>query len=259
MTQKLLLLQNFTDKFALMADLKGNQYIVSEFFDLFIKVKKYGYIPRSGFALIQTLENFQFERKSALDIGCGETGIIAHYLRARNATKVTGLDIDYRVIDHAKNCSNKSTEIDWIVSNLFENIHNQYDVITCNPPQMPTPIEVRKSLKDLHDSPGDSGQETINEILKQGKIYLNKDGVIIMIIFDFLGIMESYNSKPSIKDNALAAGFQCETIASLKQKIRPGGKTEQNLDWIKFIYPKYVFNKDGEGYYHQVHIVKFHT
>ncbi|MBU4026509.1 methyltransferase, partial [Patescibacteria group bacterium] len=223
-------------------------YIISERYNIFIKVKHGGYIPSSGFLLIDSLGKFEFNGKSVIDIGCGETGILAHYLFAREASSVVGIDIDPSAIAHAKHSSNVSDYITWIVydaGNILTN--NKFDVIISNPPQMPMSFELRKQLKDWHDSCGDTGIELITQIIKRASTGLRSGGEIFILVFDFLGVRESYNNTLSIEEIGCRYGFSCEIIKSYPKTVRKGGQTEKSISWIKHVYPKYRFGRDTEG------------
>ncbi|EKD69940.1 MAG: methylase [uncultured bacterium] len=234
-------------------------YIVSEKYNLCITVKSNGYIPKSGFLLLSDLENIDFEGKSVVDIGCGETGIIPHYCHARGAQSVTGIDVDSSAIDHVCLSSNVSSQIKWIKSDIFDNCTGEFDYIISNPPQMPMMNAKRKLLHDNHDSPGETGQEVILRILEESVNKLKSSGAIVLLIFDFLGVMESYNNKLSIQEFARGQGYICDVVNSFSKSVRKGGQTEANIPWIKKIYPRYGFLEDAIGnLYYKVLLVKFY-
>lgn len=234
-----------------------NLYAVSDKFNLCIKIKHGGYIPKSGLLLANYLKQFDLESKTILDMGCGETGILAHYALARGAN-VTGVDIDPSAIVHARNSSNRSNEIVWIISDLFSNLNGcKFDIVISNPPQMPMPFEERKKLRDWHDSPGNTGRETIVRILETVPLYLNRRGEILILVFDFLGVKESFSPSPGLEEIGYRSGFSCEVVRSYSKPIRRDGQTEKNISWIKKIYPRYIFKKEEGNYYYNILIVKF--
>jgi len=237
---------------------EDNLYVASDNLALCIKARRNGYIPRSGLLLTDYLWQIDLTNTTVLDLGCGETGILAHYALARRAN-VTGVDIDPSAIVHVRNSSNKSGEITWIISDLFSNLNGcKFDVIISNPPQMPMPFEERRKLKDWHDSSGNTGQEAIIKILKTAPLHLNINGEIIILIFDFLGVKERFGPPLSIREISYQNGFSCEVVGSYPKLVRKDGQTEKNIPWIKKIYPEYYFEKDVEGNYrYNVLIVKF--
>jgi len=225
-----------------------NLYVVSEKLDICVKVKHGGYIPRSGLLFAECLNRFDFKDCAVADIGCGETGILAHYAFNCGADPVVGADIDPSAIAHARSSSDKSSKICWIISDLFSNLNGlKFDVIFSNPPQMPMPFKRRKDLKDWHDSSGSTGRETVLRIIEESPVYLRVKGRLYVLIFDFLGVEKSFNSCPSFKKVASQYNLSCRVISSYKKNIREGGQTQKSIPWIKEIYPKYKFKKDSSG------------
>jgi hypothetical protein len=53
------------------------------------------------------------------------------------------------------------------------------------------------------------------------------------------------------------SGFRCKVIERHKRDIRKGGKTEENIEWIRKIYPLYTFKKTSAGnYFHEILILE---
>jgi methylase of polypeptide subunit release factors len=261
MVQKnLRFLRTLSKDFFLMTERKqkDNIYIVSDNLDLCIKTKHDGYIPKSGLLLTDYLWQIDLDGMDILDLGRGETGILAHYAFARGAY-TTGVDIDPLVINHVRNSSNRSDKITWIISDLFSGLNGcRFDMVVSNPPQMPMPFEKRKKLKDWHDSSGNTGRETIVRILETASLYLNANSEILILIFDFLGVKERFSSFPSIEELGYQNNFSCEIVGLYPKTVRRGGQTEKNIPWIQKIYPEYNFGKNVEGnYYYNILIVKF--
>lgn len=208
--------------------------------------------------LTSSLNQFDFVHKKILDLGCGETGILAHYALARKASRVVGVDIDPSAISHAKNCSSKSHDVTWVVSDLFKNLcHNRFDIILTNPPQLPMSDKDRMTLIDWHDASGSSGRELIERLLHDAISYLEPGGEIFLLAFDFLGINESYNHSPSLSDVSRKLGYSVSVIETVSKQIRPGGKTEKSLPWIKQVYPRYTFQVNELGIHFKMSIVRF--
>jgi release factor glutamine methyltransferase len=67
-----------------------------------------------------------------------------------------------------------------IYSDLFENIHNKFDIIIFNPPYLPEDFREPKSSK-LNTTAGKKGNEIILRFLKQAKDFLEKDGILFLI------------------------------------------------------------------------------
>lgn len=245
--------QRFSNDFALLEDDAGNQFIESDNLNLSIKIRKGGYIPRSGLLLIDYLNSINIDG-DVLDIGTGETGILAHYMYARGTHNVIACDKDASAINHAKSASLFAENISWIISDIFSNIKKRlFDYIVSNPPQMPMPYK-----GNLHDYGGYDGRDTILEIIKNSPVYLSPNGRLFMLCFDFLGITENFNSDLSICMIASKYGLSCRVVKAYKKPIRRGGKTEESKQWINKIYPKYKFQKSSNGdVYYKIFILEF--
>ena len=254
--------KSLSDNFKLMKQKvegpKDKLYVVLDDFDLCIAIKKDGYIPKSALHLIKCVNQFDLAKKRVLDLGCGETGILAHYAFARKAKQVVGVDIDPSAIAHVKKASVKSSRIRWVVSDLFYNLGNcLFDIILTNPPQLPMSDYNRMELADWHDVSGPTGRELILRILKEGHRNLDHGGEIYMLIFDFLGITQSFNSMPGLAEISKELGYSCVVLQNFPVLIRVGGKIEKNLAWIRQIYPCYTFQQSELGLHYNISIVRF--
>jgi methylase of polypeptide subunit release factors len=118
-------------------DESGDKFFISEKLGIRLKIKPNGYTPRSGLHLLDILDTMSIGQR-VLDIGTGETGLIAHYLLSAGAKIVIASDIDTETIKHAKTASDKSSGITWLVSDVYDSIkdNNRFDLIVSNPPQM---------------------------------------------------------------------------------------------------------------------------
>jgi HemK-related putative methylase len=217
-----------------------------------LKIRKGGYIPKLGLILCQAISKI-VNNKKVLDLGTGETGLMAIFSAKYGATRVIGSDIDSYAVKWAKcnACLNNVTNSKWINSDLFKKIDGKFNLIISNPPQMPM---LRGSL---HDSGGKDGRRLINKIIKLTPKYLLPGGELIMVIFDFLGIDKDYGSGISIFQLLRKAGFKPSIIAKSKRLISPIGNTTKAISLIKKIYPKYTFTKNGQDeLYHEVCVVR---
>ncbi len=233
------------------------EYVVSVDLSICVNVKKGGYRPKSAFLLTSCLNQFNVEGKIVLDLGCGETGIIAHYALARGAKKVIGVDIDPSAIAHANRASLASCKIMWVVSDLFGNLgKRKLDMIITNPPQMPMSDVDRTRLLDWHDTSGPTGRELILKTLEEGRSFLNPHGEIFLLVFDFLGVKKSFNSSPSLFEIAESLGYSCEVLENYSRMVRLGGQTAKNLAWINEVYPRYEFRRRGGNISYGVSVVR---
>ena len=236
--------QKFSCSFSLVCDEQKNNFFVSKELDLTIKLKPNGYIPRSGLNMVEYLNGISIQGSVVYDIGTGECGLLAYYAKARGADKVIAIDKDVVAIIHAKTSSVISHDIFWIAGDTFSPITPAYkfDLIFSNPPQMPM-----QEVSLIHDYGGYDGREVLLRILSESSQYLNKTGSLFLLIFDFLGVTKQYNTSPTIIEIANNLGLDCNVRATYQRTIRNGGKTEQNLAWIRSVYPDYKFQQAADG------------
>lgn len=115
------------------------QYIVgwAEFFNLKFKVDERVLIPRPETEeLVQMiLDEHSNEQRSVLDIGTGSGTIAISLKNARSNWQLTASDISEKALElAAENAEQLGQEIDFIQSNVFENIQGKFDIIVSNPP-----------------------------------------------------------------------------------------------------------------------------
>ena len=123
--------------------LKGEavQYIIGnvDFYGYEFKVNSNTLIPRFETELlveksVNYINNFFEDRVSILDIGTG-SGCIAIALNKLVNSMVTAVDISNDALDVAKeNNVINNTDVNFIVSDVFSNVNDKYDVIISNPP-----------------------------------------------------------------------------------------------------------------------------
>ena len=132
-----------------------------------------------SYLLIKALEVKGNEK--ILDMGTG-CGIIALHL-AKKGCKVVAVDINEKAVENAKkNAKANGLKIDFRKSNLFEAINEKFDLIVFNPPYLPTKGE------DLAWDGGKDGIEIIKKFLEEAKNYLEKDGMIYIVLSSLCNI-----------------------------------------------------------------------
>ena len=131
------------------------QYIVGEvdFCGNILKVNKNVLIPRfeTEELVDQTIKyiNKFFDKKvDILDIGTG-SGAIAISLKKKVNSNVTATDISKEALDVAKeNAILNKVDIDFINTNIYENIDNKFDVVISNPPYIAYGEEIMDIVKN---------------------------------------------------------------------------------------------------------------
>ena len=117
------------------------QYIIGNvcFYGYDFKVNKNTLIPRFETELlvektINYINKYFDSNVSVLDIGTG-SGCIAITLNKEINSRVTAVDISKEALDVAKiNSINNDADVNFIISDVFSNINDKYDVIISNPP-----------------------------------------------------------------------------------------------------------------------------
>tara|TARA_B110000037_G_scaffold222668_1_gene298768 strand:+ start:7271 stop:7933 length:663 start_codon:yes stop_codon:yes gene_type:complete len=117
-----------------------------------------------------------------LDMGCGQIAILGQYQKIINPeTNVTSTDIykDF-LINAEENAKANNLDIKFVNSNLFENITEQYDLITFNPPYVPLSFKKKELLYNKITFSGEKGTDTINQFLQKASEHLKKEGLIFL-------------------------------------------------------------------------------
>lgn len=221
----------------------GNQIFHFREPEIILKIRESGYTPKSGVFVAECLNRYDIQG-NVLDIGTGETGFLAYYLKARGADRVTACDIDKDALDWAEQAEIHKLLVSWIVSDVFDSIGNgeRFDLIVSNPPQMPMPVP-----GDPHDYGGCNGRDIIVKIIKGCRERLKENGKLILLCFDFLGVLERLDSIPSLAEIIETEGLKYSIIGESEREVRKGGKTEENVEWIRKVYPKYQFQQNQQG------------
>lgn len=118
-----------------------------------------------------------------LEIGCG-TGVVSIAV-AKRAAQGIGVDINERAVENSRHNAElqRCTNVDFLVSNVFEEVKGKFDVIICNPPY--TKHEVKDTIDRMFWDPED---EMKREFFKKAGAYLNPNGRIYFGWADFADI-----------------------------------------------------------------------
>lgn len=145
--------------------------------------------------LLKKNKNLKF-----LEIGSG-SGINLETVFSLGIKKENIFSCDVNT-DAVKQC--KKLGFNCIVSNLFSNIKEKYDVIVFNPPYLPVDKNEPENSR-INTTAGKKGNEIIIRFLKQAKSRLNLQGKIFLI-----------TSSLSEKINFKNFGYKSKKIADLK-------------------------------------------
>lgn len=166
------------------------QYIVGDvnFYGYIIKVNKNVLIPRRETEELveKTLEYIKkhlSEEINILDIGTGSGCIPITLKKQLPKSKISALDISKEALELAKeNAILNNVEINYIQSDIFENIKEKYDCIISNPPYIRKDEEIMDIVKNnephLALYAEDNGLYFYKKIIKEAKKYVNQKFII---------------------------------------------------------------------------------
>ena len=138
------------------------------------------------------------EKVSVLDIGTG-SGAIAITIQKETDSKVLAVDVSEKALKIAKqNAKTLEADVDFVKSDLFENVEGKFDFIVSNPPYIETNVietledEVTLNEPILALDGGDDGLDFYRKIVKISPRYLNKGGKLYFEI--------GYNQAEALKN-----------------------------------------------------------
>lgn len=206
------------------------QYIIGEqeFMGLTFKVNSNVLIPRQDTeTLVEEAIKVCKSGMRVLDLCTGSGCIIISLMKNAPGIIATGSDVSKQALLVAKeNGKNHEADVEWIRSDLFDNITEQYDLIVSNPPYIPT-AEISGLMPEVRDfEPFDAldGREDglyfYREIIRKSKDYLNPDGYLYLEI--------GYNQGEAVSSLMREAGFAeievVRDLAGLDRVVKGKGK-----------------------------------
>ena len=204
---------------------KPLQYIMhtQEFMNLNFYVDENVLIPQPDtetlvLQAIKRIKQYENNNIKVLDL-CTGSGAIAISLAKEFENKnvqVYASDISDKALEVAKKNSKKNdVHINFINSNMFENIDEKFDIIVSNPPYIETET-IKKLSKDVQQEPhialdgGFDGLEFYKIIASEYEKYLNDNGTLLLEI--------GYNQKQSVIELFINRNVEC--IKDLAQNDR---------------------------------------
>lgn len=156
------------------------------------------------------LDNDNIKNIKILDLCTGSGAIAISLKKYLPNAKVYASDISQKALEIArKNANNNCVEINFINSNMFENIHEKFDIIVTNPPYIKT-MDIANLSKNVQAEPklaldgGIDGLKFYKIISKEIHKYLNKNGTLLMEIgYDQrVEVAKLFKNSKCIKDYA---------------------------------------------------------
>lgn len=161
-------------------------------FDFYVNKNVLAPRPETELLVEKTLSFIKNDYK-VLDL-CTGSGCIAisleKFLEEKDITAhIDAVDISTKALKVAKkNAKLNNSSVNFIKSDLFENVKEKYDIIVSNPPyinkqdMLSLDIEVKKYDPTLALYGGENGLYFYEKIIENCKNYLKKDGIILFEI-----------------------------------------------------------------------------
>lgn len=199
------------------------QYITGEqeFMGLNFKVNSNVLIPRQDTeTLVEEALKICQSGMRVLDLGTGSGCVIISLMKNARGMEAIGSDISKQALLVAKeNGKLHEVEVDWVRSNLYENISGRFDLIVSNPPYIAQAdlLGLMPEVRDFEPvgalDGGVDGLDFYRQIIAQGKDYLNKDGYLYLEI--------GHDQGPAVTNMMCAAGYrEVSVIKDLARRER---------------------------------------
>ena len=140
--------------------------------------------------------------EDVLDMGTG-SGILA-IAAAKRGGRVVGCDINPAAVKCAeKNAKRHKVDIEFRVSDMFDNVDERYDTIIFNPPYVPTPEDEPIDMESIAWVGKKRGRAVIDRFLAEAPKYLKEGGRIILLVSSLNKILDE-----------LKASFETEILGA---------------------------------------------
>jgi len=169
------------------------QYLTNsqEFMKLNFYVDENVLIPQPDTEILveKVLELIQNKHVEVLDLCTGSGAIGISIAKYNKNAKIVATDISMKALEIAKkNSGNNNAKIEFVLSNMFENLENRkFDFIVSNPPYIKT-SQIEILSNEVKNEPhialdgGPDGLDFYRIIINEGYKYLNKNGYIALEI-----------------------------------------------------------------------------
>lgn len=158
-----------------------------EFMKLKFKVNENVLIPRPETEILVE-EALKYKPENVLDVCTGSGCIAISIAYYSEQTNVSALDISKAALEIAnENAKLNGVDVEFICSDLFENVNRKYDIIVSNPPYIETSV-IDTLEKEVKSEPhialdgGADGLEFYRRIAKEARKYLKENGTLLFEI-----------------------------------------------------------------------------
>lgn len=128
----------------------------------------------------------QYVKPKILDLCTGSGAIAIAIKKYIPEAEIVASDLSSKALRIANN-NDRTKKIRFILSDLFENINEKFDIIVSNPPYIKTE-EIKTLSKEVQNEPlmaldgGQDGLYFYEKIIKQANSYLNQNGYLCLEI-----------------------------------------------------------------------------
>lgn len=133
-------------------------------------------------------KEYEYKKVKILDLCTGSGAIAISLGKYIEDAEITAIDISKEALKIAsKNAKDNGVLVNFIESDMFENINDKYDMIVSNPPYIETSV-LSELPKDVQNEPdlaldgGEDGLKFYREISNNVYKYLNNSGFLVMEI-----------------------------------------------------------------------------
>ena len=190
------------------------QYITGEqeFMGLKFSVNSNVLIPRKDTeTLVEEVLKFVHPGMRFLDLCTGSGCIAVSLMKYAQEMGGVGSDISKQALLVAKeNGKRNGVEVEWLRSNLFENINEKFDFIVSNPPYI-AQADILQLMPEVREfepvaalDGGPDGLDFYRQIIEQSKDYLKENGTLYLEI--------GYDQGPFVTNMMCAAGYKSVTV-----------------------------------------------
>ena len=200
-----------------------------------LKLNDYYCWDSTTLSLFFFLKSFfrSFSNIKVLELGCGPYATLSVSLKIFfNSFQFSASDVNESKVKSAILTSNiNNVEIDFVVSDLFNNIDSKFDVIFMNPPYVPTKFQKQiigdgslDSFKKEEWSSGHGNEDglfVVKRFLDEALLNLNKNGFIV------LGINNYFVSDNTLRRLFKQKGYTTVNTYKKQSECMPNGHFSQ--------------------------------
>ncbi len=126
--------------------------------------------------MLQAISEIGVKGRKVIDVGTG-SGILGLYCAMRGA-EVTLTDVDETVLRRAKDAARRlGVSVNTVVSDLFSNIADRFDIVLFNPPYLPS-----TAVQDKTVDGGRKGTAIAARFLDALTGHLTRDGIALLLL-----------------------------------------------------------------------------